>query len=94
MVYYDMTGKWLESAPWRSHKYNVQLFWLNVHFWCNSTVLEAIKYGTFADDLTSGKIKNYDHIDVATNNTQAYKFFGGIHVHESKDYEWTYDDKR
>ena len=93
MIYYDMTGKWLPEASQRSHKYNVQLFWLNVHFWCNSTVLEAIKYGTFADDLTSGKIKNYDHVDVATNNTMAYKYFGGIHVHESKDYEWTYDDK-
>ena len=39
--------------------YDVQLFWFNVHFWCQDEVLLSIENGTFAHDLDAGVIPSH-----------------------------------
>ena len=80
MTYYDFTDKWVADTWDRSHEYNVQLFWLNVHFWCNTTVLEAIRDDTFEAKLQAGTISNYMHIDVASDNLEEFEYWGTTKV--------------
>ena len=60
--------------------YSVELFWYNVHFWCQTDVLDAIADGTFVDKLRAGDIYSATQIRVAVNNSEELKWWGTTDV--------------
>ena len=65
--------------------YDVQLFWFNVHIWCQDEVLLSIENGTFAHDLDAGVIPSWAETDTAWSNKDANDMYGTWHVATDDD---------
>ena len=56
--------------------YAPELFFYNVHFWCQTYVLDAIEDGTFMTMVENGEIPNHNEVTTAYSNDAAVEYYG------------------
>jgi hypothetical protein len=67
--------------------YAPELFFYNVHFWCQTYVLDAIEDGTFMDKVEAGDIPSFSDIDTAYTNDEAVRLYGSWKIPDDDAYQ-------